>query len=406
MRTVGAARHRPGMDTSTDRLFTPAFLALTISELAYFTAAGLLIGVTPFFVTGPLGGDQASVGWMFAAFGLTTLVLRPYAGRLADRHGRRPLLVVGALLCAAVMAAHAVASDPVVVLGLRLLLGVAEALFFVASIAALADLAPPGRTGEAVSYNSLALYLGLAFGPLAGQALLSVGGFAAAWLGGAGLAVIAAALAARVPETRPSATTDVVPGSDDPAPQLIHRPSIGPGLALFCGVTAMSGFLLLAGQHAERLGLDAWSLTFLLFGGIVVVSRIVLARLPDRVAPLRVVAAALVLCAVGAILSAAAPGVGELLVGSAVLAVGMALLTPAVFTAIFRATAAAERGAAAGTATIFIDLGFAGGPLVLGYVAAAADIPTAFAVAGTIALGGAVGTMVATTLRRPVPSTA
>jgi len=47
---------------------------------------------------------------------------------------------------------------------LRLLLGVAEAAFFVASIATLADLAPPSRMAEATSYNSLGLYLGLAFG--------------------------------------------------------------------------------------------------------------------------------------------------------------------------------------------------------------------------------------------------
>ena len=43
---------------------------------------------------------------------------------------------------------------------LRLLAGVAEAAFFVASFAALADLAPPDRMGEALSYNSLGLYLG------------------------------------------------------------------------------------------------------------------------------------------------------------------------------------------------------------------------------------------------------
>ena len=38
-------------------------------------------------------------------------------------------------------------SDLLVLIGLRLLLGVAEAFFFVAGYAALADLAPPGRTG-------------------------------------------------------------------------------------------------------------------------------------------------------------------------------------------------------------------------------------------------------------------
>jgi MFS family permease len=401
-------RHRPGMDTSSDRLFTPAFIALTISELAYFTAGGLLIGVTPFFVTGPLGADQTGVGWTFAAFSVTTLTLRPYAGRLADRRGRRPMLIFGALLCAVTMLGHVATDDLAVVVGLRLLLGVAEACYFVACIAALADLAPPGRTGEALSYNSLALYLGLAFGPMIGQALMGIGGFGATWSGGFALALLAAVLAARLPETRPAIAppTPIPTIGDVPRAQLIHRPSIGPGLALLAGVSAMSGFLLLAGMHAERLGLDAWSVTFLVFGGVVVAGRIAFARLPDRVPPLRVVGIALALCAVGAMVAAAAAGVLELLLGSIVLAAGMSLLTPAVFAAIFRTAAPAERGTAAGTATLFIDLGFGAGPLVLGYVASVTDVPSAFAVAGLIAFSGAAGTILATRSRRPLPSPA
>ena len=151
------------MTTSpAERLFTPAFIMLTLSGLAYFTAAGLIIGLTPFFVTGPLGSDEAGLGLAAAAFSITTLLLRPYAGRLSDRRGRRPLLVAGAAVVAIVILAHVLTTSLVVLIGLRLLLGVGEAFFFVAGYAALADLAPRGRTGEALSYNSLALYLGIA----------------------------------------------------------------------------------------------------------------------------------------------------------------------------------------------------------------------------------------------------
>jgi hypothetical protein len=47
-------------------LFTAAFVALTLSDLAYFMGAGALIGVTPFFVTGPLGSGEAGVGVAWA----------------------------------------------------------------------------------------------------------------------------------------------------------------------------------------------------------------------------------------------------------------------------------------------------------------------------------------------------
>ena len=89
------------------------------------------------------------------------------------------------------------------------------------------------------------------------------------------------------------------------------------------------------------------------------------------------------------------PGIAGLLAGTALLAGGVAFMTPALFAAIFARVAPAERGAASGTATLFIDLGFGGGPLVVGFVAAGAGVPAAFAVGGAIALAGALGTAVA-----------
>lgn len=158
-------------------LFTAAFVALTLSDLAYFMGAGALIGVTPFFVTGPLGSGEAAVGVAVGAFSVTTLLLRPLAGRWTDRHGRRPLLIAGALLFAVLALGHLLVTGLSWLVVLRLLLGAAEALYFVAGFAALADLAPVGRAGEALSFNSLALYFGVATGPLIGQVLLGWAGF-------------------------------------------------------------------------------------------------------------------------------------------------------------------------------------------------------------------------------------
>src|SRR3954447_5343464 len=280
------------MPRRSDTLFTAAFVALTLSDLAYFTAGGALIGITPFFVTGPLESGPAAVGLTFGAFSVSTLVLRPLAGRWTDRHGRRPLLIGGAWAFAVLVAGHLLVTDLAWLVLLRLLLGIAEALYFVAGFAALADLAPPGRAGEALSYNSVALFLGIAAGPMIGQALLGLGGFRLVW-GGVGLLLaLAAVLAARVPETlEPS--TEPTP----PAP-LIHPAALVPGLSLFTGVAAGAGFLAFASLHAANLGLDLWSTVLGLFGVVVVGGRILFARLPDQMPPRRLAAAALAVSAV------------------------------------------------------------------------------------------------------------
>jgi predicted MFS family arabinose efflux permease len=270
---------------------------------------------------------------------------------------------------------------PVVVL--RLLLGVAEAAFFVAAFAALADLAPPSRLGEALSYNSLGLYLGLAFGPPLGELLVERGGFTAAWLGAAALAALAALVVVGIGETRPG-------GSGDGSGQLIHRRAVPPALGFLAACVAMGGFLAFASLHAAGTGLQNASLPLFAYGIAVVIGRIVFAKVPDRFPSLRLGAAALFAIAGGLTVMALWSAPAGMLLGTALMALGVTFSTPAFFAAVFATVTPAERGAASGTASVALDLGLGGGPILLGLVAQAAGIPAAFGVAAGVAVAGAV----------------
>lgn len=388
----------PGSATSGEsRLFTPAFIALAVAELAYFTAAGILIQVTPLFASGPLGADAVGVGIAVGAFSVTALALRPWAGRESDRRGRRPLLVAGALLAGAAIAGHIVTDNLLVLVVLRLVLGAAEALFFVAGMALLADLAPPNRAGEALSFNSLALYLGIALGPIFGELLLGVGGYGLAWAGASVLSLLAAALALRLPVTGRTPDAELEPTS------LIHRGVLGPSLGLFAGVSAMAGFLTFVAIYGrDDLGMAGSGPVLLVFGMIVVGCRIFFAKVPDRVPPYRLAAGALVAVTVGMAVAGLARSVPGLIAGAAILAIGVAFLTPAFFAAMMARIRPSERGAAFGTVSIFLDLAFGGGPVLLGLLVDAAGIPAAFVAAAIIPAIGAVGTLAAALPRRAV----
>lgn len=372
---------------STERLLTPAFVRLAVADLAYYTATGVTIYTLPLYVTGPVGSDRAGAGLAFGAFAVSALVLRPVAGRLSDVHGRRPLLLAGALLCAAALALTAAAGSLPLVVALRLVLGVAEAAFFVASFAALADLAPPSRMGEALSYNSIGLYLGLALGPPLGEAIVSSHGFGAGWLAAAVLALVAAVAVQLIGETRPAAAP--VDGSR----HLLHRPALAPGVGFLTSIVAMAGFLTFAALHADDVGLAATSLPLLVYGSVVVVCRLAFAKVPDRLPPLSLGAAALAAIASGLLIASVWDSPLGLVAGAAVLAAGVAFSTPAFFSAIFATARPEERGAASGTASAFIDLGLGGGPILLGYVAQSAGVPWAFGAAATVAGCGSVWTL-------------
>ena len=367
----------------SEPLLTRAFVTLTLSDLAYFLAAGVLLLATPLFASGPLGGDPAAVGLAMGAFSVTTLLLRPWVGRWTDRHGRRILLVGGAAGFAVVVLAHLFVTGLAGLVVVRLVLGAAEACYFVAGFAALADLAPPARAGEALSINSLALYVGIGAGPLLGQGVLHAGGYAAAWWTASGLAAVATGLALAVPETHGAAAEDA------PDTPLLHRATLAPGAALGTGIVAMSGFMAFSVLLAKELDARPWSLALLLFGATVVVCRTVFARLPDRVEPIRLTAAALTVSAVGMLVIGSFPSAAGLLAGAVACGVGSAFVTPAVFGLVFRTVPPDERGSAAASVSLFLDLGLSGGPMLLGAVAAATDLPWAFVLVGLVPAAGA-----------------
>ena len=367
-------------------LLSRSFVLLSIADLAYFTSIGVAILALPLTVTGRIGSDEAGAGLAFGAFGVTALLCRPYAGRLSDRHGRRPLLLAGALGCALGMVLLPHVDSLALVVALRLLQGVAEAAFFVAGFAMLADIAPAARLGEALSYNSLGLYLGIAFGPLIGEALARQWSLTVAWYGATGLAVLAALLALLLEEPDHA---DAGTGHG----RLLHRPAIPLGVGFLASLAAVSGFLAFAALYSREIGLANTSLALLTYGLVVVACRLVFARVPDRLPSLPLGAASLAAIGVGMAVMAAWQQPAGLLLGVVIAAVGVTFATPAFFAAIFATARPSERGAAAGTASAFIDLGLGAGPILLGLVARSGGIPAAFAVGAAIALAGMVWTL-------------
>ena len=364
-------------------LFTRPFVMLSLAELGYFTADGFAMYALPLYVTGPVGSGAAGAGLAFGAFALTALVLRPVAGRLSDTLGRFPLMLFGATVSCMSLALTANMTTLTGVVIVRLLFGVGEAAFFVAAFAALADLAPPARLGEALSYNSLSLYLGIAIGPVVGGVLADTVGLRAAWYGAAAFALCAVGCALGVGETLEPTEGAKTPG------RLIHWPAVPIGLGFLASIVAMAGFLTFATLRAGEVDLGNASLPLFAYGITVVACRLAFAKVPDRVASLPLGAAALTTMTAGLSIASLWRTPAGLLLGTVVLAIGVAFSTPAFFSAMFATATPRRRGAASATASLLLDVGLGIGPLALGVVAGSFGISWAFATAASVALVGA-----------------
>jgi MFS family permease len=191
---------------SRHSIWTDARLWVFVAAMILFHAAaapgGVYLGL---FLKQDLAAPDRFLPYVFVVMMATwMLVVRP-AGALADRLGRRPLLLLTWSAMAARLGLIALAHSPPEILGIQVLDGLAQALFNVVAAAWVTDrLADHRRAGEAQVLVGSCLVLGSAVGPLlAGLAVESLG-YRAMFGLLAGIAFIATLLVlAFVPETLP-----------------------------------------------------------------------------------------------------------------------------------------------------------------------------------------------------------
>ena len=166
---------------------------------SFSTAVSLtmLLPILPQFVEQLGAGSQAAViQWSGVAFGATflgTAVTSPIWGRLADRFGRKPMLVRAALGMTVFMSLIGVAHSVVQLVVLRLLAGLIGGYNSAATVM-VGTQAPSRRAGWALGVLSTGAVAGSLLGPLVGGLLPEWIGIRATFFAGGAIIATAALL--------------------------------------------------------------------------------------------------------------------------------------------------------------------------------------------------------------------
>lgn len=143
-------------------------------------------------------------GFAMAAYGAGGMVAALSGGALADRLGRKPVLVGSPLLGGLALVAILFTQHPAAVIAVALVAGMVSESGRPAVSAMLTDLTPPERRIDAFALFRLVVNLGFAVGTGLGGLLITVVGFERLFLADAATSWIYAAVAfAMLPETRP-----------------------------------------------------------------------------------------------------------------------------------------------------------------------------------------------------------
>jgi MFS family permease len=360
-------------------------------------------------------GSKSAILSFVVAFGIAKAISNLAAGGLADRVGRKRLLVLGWLLALPVPLLIAVAPSWGWIVVANLFLGANQGLAWSMTVVMKIDLVGPRRRGLALGLNESAGYLGVAAAALVTGALAATyAPRTLVWVLGAALAVLATVISilfvrdtAGHVEREQQAHGAGVSGTlrSAFARATVHHPTLRAcsqaGLvnnlndALAWGLAPL--YLAAHGASTTQIGIVAavypavWGAGQLLTGWLSDHT----GRKPLIVAGMLTQAAALALLVAGG-------GAFDPALGAAVLlGMGTALVYPTLIAAVSDTVQPIERAQVVGVYRFWRDFGFVVGALLAGFVADAAGSGSAIVIVA--ALTGASGVWVAATHFGPKP---
>jgi len=351
----------------------PILFLIVFIDLVGF---GVVIPLLPYYAL-RFDASPFAVTMLMATYSLAQFIAAPILGRISDRIGRRPVLLLS-LACSILSYIWlGLAGTLWMLFGARLLAG-AGAGNIAAAQAYIADVTPPEGRAKGMGMIGAAFGLGFTVGPAIGGVLAGANPATAdlarpAFLA-AGLSAIAFVFAAaRLKESlsAPAATArrsrfTVIKGA-------LGRPVLGNLIVLFfVTISAFAGmettFALWAnrsfGWGPEQVGWIFFYVGILLAalqGGLI-------GRLARRFGEARLVTAGAAIIGVGLLGIAFAHALWAVLVTTGLLAIGMGMLNPSVTSLVSRQAQADERGGIMGVSQSASSLARILGPAVAGAV--------------------------------------
>lgn len=365
-------------------------LAVAVGAVALDSALlGLIAPLLP-EIERRIGASDAELGIALAAYAIPILLVSLPLGRLADAAGRRPLLLGGLALIAAGSVLIALADSLGPLIAGRAIQGVGSAASWIAALALVSDLAPPGRKGESIGFalaaNSVGAIAGPALGGITGEAVAFEFPFLLVAGVGLGLGLAGAALLPRGGEIAPGVErtrfVDLL--------RVAVSPRVLPATLIVIGGAAVLGLVevVVPLDGDERLGLSAAAIGALFAATIALdaLAAPIAGRTGDRTGRTPVALLGLVLLALSTALLAVLPGIGGLVAGLAVFGLGASTVFAAAVPWLDDAFEVLARGFGYGFLNLIYATGYSIGP-VLGGLALEASGPALAYLGATVAIG-------------------
>ncbi|WP_378956698.1 MFS transporter [Pelosinus sp. sgz500959] len=362
-------------------LLSKNFIFVCLSSFLYFGSFYLLLPTMPQFVEN-LGGTTSEIGIVVGCFTMASIVFRPYFAKMADRHGRKKIMIFGAGLFALLFVIYGQIQDIVPLYLLRVFHGIAHGSYLAAAYAYVADLAPLKRRGEVMGIYGVANVVAMALFPAWGSMIIaSTHDFSRLFFFST-IAASASFLAILfIDELK----------KEEHQKQIVSVWAVGrqpavliASLTFFTAATVYGTVITFLPVYAPKQGVTNFGIFFTTYAIFTLISRVVAGKLSDLYGRRKVILPFLTLLAIATFLLPFLQNVSLLVLIGGCFGLGFGAFMPALNAYVVDKTLPHERASALAFFTAFMDVGITTGAVILGIVGQYWGYATMYSVAGII----------------------
>lgn len=351
---------------------------------------GIVLPVLPYYAE-TFGASPLAIGLLFTSYSIMQFLFTPIWGRLSDRRGRRPLILLSLAGSCLGFLIFGLAGNLILLFAGRIIAGIAGAIIPTTN-AYVADLTTPETRAKGMGLLGVAFGIGFILGPAVGGILAPYGYEKAPLLASAmaGLNLIFAFL--KLPESlKPDARNKAIAAraGSNPHWKALTDTRKGPLLLLhflvIFAVANMEATFALLNEHTYHLGARQTGYLFTLIGiGMSVSQGLLVGRAVKRFGEKWCIAAGTFAMIFGLVLMPFAPALPFYVAIIGLLAMGAGINNPSVSGLLSRFSNADEQGGVMGIAQSLSSLGRILGPAWGGFIYGALGLQWPFVTGGLL----------------------